>query len=172
MVGPANTILSITRTPTSPASTTTSTSAFWAGSRRIKSDFAFHRWQHIYLWVLYGFVTIKWQLYDDFRDLINGRFGGRQHPRPQGRDLAIFVGGKMLFFCTCNRAPIAGAFCVDGSGVLHGRLICSGSGDELGVSTAALCGKRGISTARPRHRPTTDALGRASSSDNGQLCSR
>jgi linoleoyl-CoA desaturase len=68
--------------------------------------FAFHRWQHIYLWVLYGFVTIKWQLYDDFRDLINGRFGGRQHPRPQGRDLAIFVGGKMLFFVLAIGLPL------------------------------------------------------------------
>src|SRR6185369_16889209 len=27
---------------------------------------AIHRLQHYYLWVLYGFLPIKWQLYDDF----------------------------------------------------------------------------------------------------------
>src|SRR5262249_2855175 len=29
---------------------------------------SFHRLRHYYLWVLYGLLPIKWQLYDDFRD--------------------------------------------------------------------------------------------------------
>jgi linoleoyl-CoA desaturase len=68
--------------------------------------FIFHRWQHIYLWLLYGFVAIKWQLIDDFRDLANGRFGGQQHPRPKGWDLAAFIGGKLLFFWLAFAIPL------------------------------------------------------------------
>ncbi len=38
--------------------------------------FGFHRYQHYYLWLLYGFLPIKWQLYDDFHDVAVGRVGG------------------------------------------------------------------------------------------------
>ena len=68
--------------------------------------FGFHRWQHIYLWFLYGFVAIKWHFYDDFRDVILGRFGGHQHARPKGWDLATFVGGKALFFSLALGIPL------------------------------------------------------------------
>jgi len=68
--------------------------------------FKFHRWQFIYLWFLYGFVAVKWHFYDDFRDVINGRFGGRRHARPKGWDLAIFVGGKALFFSLVLVVPL------------------------------------------------------------------
>jgi Fatty acid desaturase len=33
-----------------------------AGSRHIKSISKLHRWQHLYLWPLYGLNVIKWQL--------------------------------------------------------------------------------------------------------------
>lgn len=46
-------------------------------------SFGFHRWQHIYLWPLYGFMAIKWHLYDDFRDVITGRIGDHRIPRPR-----------------------------------------------------------------------------------------
>ncbi len=58
----------------------------------------FHRWQHFYLWGLYGLITSKWHLYDDFRDVITGRMGGHRFPRPKGWDLAVFLGGRLLFF--------------------------------------------------------------------------
>jgi linoleoyl-CoA desaturase len=57
----------------------------------------FHKLQHIYLWVLYGFISIKWQFYDDFRDLLRGRIGVHSVSRPKGTDLAIFAGGKLFF---------------------------------------------------------------------------
>lgn len=57
----------------------------------------FHRLQHLYLWLLYGFLPIKWQLYDDFRDVITGRIEGRRFARPRGWELAAFVGGKLVF---------------------------------------------------------------------------
>jgi linoleoyl-CoA desaturase len=59
---------------------------------------AHQRWQHWYIWPLYGVLAIKWHLYDDFRDLIAGRIGSVPFPRPRGRELVILVGGKMVFF--------------------------------------------------------------------------
>ena len=57
----------------------------------------FHRFQHFYLWPLYGFLSIKWQLLDDFHDAIVGHICGRRIPRPKGWDLVVFLGGKLLF---------------------------------------------------------------------------
>ena len=115
--------------------------------------FSFHRWQHIYLWVLYGFVAIKWHFYDDFRDLAIGRFGGYRHPRPKGWDLVTFIGGKVLFFSLAIRNPAAGASFFDRAGVLHGDVVCAGNRAEHGFPTAALRRK----TLRFRCRkPTRD----------------
>ena len=60
--------------------------------------FAFHRFQGVYMWLLYGFLAIKWHLFDDFHILAKGRIGGHKLPLPKGKDLAIFVGGKIFFF--------------------------------------------------------------------------
>lgn len=57
-----------------------------------------HRFQHIYLWFLYGFLTIKWQVLDDFVNIGLGRLGSHKLPRPKGIDLFIFLGGKVFFF--------------------------------------------------------------------------
>ena len=46
--------------------------------------FRFHRWQHLYLWPLYGIMAIKWQLFDDFHDVLRGRIGEHRIPRPGG----------------------------------------------------------------------------------------
>jgi linoleoyl-CoA desaturase len=66
----------------------------------------FHRWQHVYLWFLYGFLPIKWQLYDDFRDVLAGRIEGRRFARPRGWDLATFLGGKAVFFSLAFGIPL------------------------------------------------------------------
>jgi len=65
-----------------------------------------HRWQHFYLWPLYGFMTIKWQLFDDFYHLIIGRIGQMRFPRPRGWELAIFLGGKLTFFTLAFAIPM------------------------------------------------------------------
>jgi linoleoyl-CoA desaturase len=57
----------------------------------------FHRWQHLYMWLAYGIMTIRWQLWGDFRDWITGKVGGHKVPRPRGWELAIFLGGKTAF---------------------------------------------------------------------------
>lgn len=66
----------------------------------------FHRFQHLYLWFLYGFLPMKWHLFDDFRDVVTGRIGGHRFPRPRGWDLVIFIGSKSLFFSLAFGLPM------------------------------------------------------------------
>jgi linoleoyl-CoA desaturase len=56
----------------------------------------FHRWQHLYLWVLYGVMAARWHLWGDFKDVITGKIGPHPIPRPKGLDLIIFLGGKIF----------------------------------------------------------------------------
>jgi linoleoyl-CoA desaturase len=57
----------------------------------------FHRWQHYYLWPLYGFIAIKWQMFDDYKDVVVGRIGQHRVARPKGWDLVVLCTGKALF---------------------------------------------------------------------------
>ena len=66
----------------------------------------YHRWQHLYLWPLYGLLAIKWQLFDDFRKLVSGRIGTQRFPRPRGRELLIFAVGKAVFFTLAFAIPL------------------------------------------------------------------
>jgi len=66
----------------------------------------FHRWQHLYLWPLYGLLAIKWQLLDDFRKLITGRIGEHRVPRPKNWDLVILLAGKAIFLTTAFGIPL------------------------------------------------------------------
>jgi linoleoyl-CoA desaturase len=67
---------------------------------------AFHRLQHLYLWPLYGFLTIKWQFVDDFKALLRGRLGGQPMPRPRGSELLTFLGGKLVFAAWAFGLPL------------------------------------------------------------------
>jgi linoleoyl-CoA desaturase len=58
----------------------------------------FHRYQHIYLWFIYGFVVIKWHIIDDFMNVWNAKIGQHTIKRPRGTELVVFIGGKVLFF--------------------------------------------------------------------------
>src|SRR5258706_9285835 len=68
--------------------------------------FKFHRLQGIYLWLLYGFLAIKWHLFDDFYNIASGRIGGHKIPRPKGRDLLVFIAGKLFFFSMAFVVPM------------------------------------------------------------------
>ncbi len=57
----------------------------------------YHRFQHVYVWGLLVFFLPKWEVVDDFQNLIMGRVGGRKIPRPKGLDLLVFVAGKLAF---------------------------------------------------------------------------
>jgi linoleoyl-CoA desaturase len=65
-----------------------------------------HRLQHFYIWILYGFMPPKWQVYDNFRDLIMGRIGEHRFPRPKGWDLVTFIAGKVVFFSLAFVIPM------------------------------------------------------------------
>jgi linoleoyl-CoA desaturase len=67
---------------------------------------SFHRFQHYYLWILYCVLPIKWQLYDDFHDVIVGRVSGQSMARPRGWDLVTFLGGKAAFFLLAFAIPM------------------------------------------------------------------
>ena len=68
--------------------------------------FSFHRWQHFYLWPLYGVNVIKWHLFDDFRDVILGRIGSQRMPRPKRWELVGFIWAKALFITMAFAAPL------------------------------------------------------------------
>jgi len=66
----------------------------------------FHRLQHFYLWFLYGFLPVKWHVFDDFRNVISGRIGEHRIARPKGWDLATLIGGKVIFFTLALVIPM------------------------------------------------------------------
>ena len=68
--------------------------------------FRFHRWQHFYLWPLYGASIIKWHLFDDFRDVILGRIGSQRMPRPKRWELVGFIGAKAFFLIIAFGIPL------------------------------------------------------------------
>jgi linoleoyl-CoA desaturase len=66
----------------------------------------FHRWQHFYLWFLYGFLAAKMEFVDDFKRIMTGRIGKHGFPRPTGLDLVVFVVGKVVFFTWAFYIPL------------------------------------------------------------------
>lgn len=58
----------------------------------------FHRFQHFYIWALYGLLVIGWHFVFDFKKLARGEIAGHRFARPRGWDLALLLGGKALFF--------------------------------------------------------------------------
>ena len=54
------------------------------------------KYQHLYLWLLYGSLTFSWQYYD-FSRLISGSVGPQRIPHPKGQALAIVIFGKVLY---------------------------------------------------------------------------
>ena len=65
-----------------------------AGSQPLRG---FHRWQHVYAWLLYGVLAVKWWFVDDVADVVRGRIGLSRFPRPRGSELAAYVAGKAVF---------------------------------------------------------------------------
>ena len=65
-----------------------------------------HRFQHLYMWPLYGFLTAKWFLLDDFRDLARGRVGNHPLAAPRGSELLIFTLGKLAHLSWAIVVPI------------------------------------------------------------------
>lgn len=60
--------------------------------------YSFHRFQHIYIWFLYGFLAIKWHLFDDFFTFFTKKINNHRVKAPSVSDTVIFFSGKALFF--------------------------------------------------------------------------
>jgi linoleoyl-CoA desaturase len=56
----------------------------------------FHRWQHVYLWLLYTLTASVWHLFGDFKEVITGKICGHRIPRPTGWELVTFITGKAV----------------------------------------------------------------------------
>lgn len=56
-----------------------------------------HRFQHLYAWPLYALLVVRWIPFGDIWHVIVGRYGRVPIPRPEGRQLALFVVGKFAW---------------------------------------------------------------------------
>ena len=56
-----------------------------------------HRFQHIYLWFLYGLMSFRWQLIYDFKEMVQARIGEVKIPRASGFETTLFAAGKIVF---------------------------------------------------------------------------
>ncbi len=66
-----------------------------------------HRFQHLYMWVLYGFLTLQWFLISDFVDLAMRGVGGRRFPRrPNALDYLSIALGKTLHLTWAVLIPL------------------------------------------------------------------
>ncbi len=65
----------------------------------------FHRYQHVYLWVLYAFVHLRY-LYSDLQRLFFGKRDGLSAGPPRGSDLAALVFGKAVFLGLAFGVPL------------------------------------------------------------------
>lgn len=68
--------------------------------------YGFHKYQHLYLWFLYGFLTFKWQFHDDASALLRGRVGECKVPRPKPAALAGLLLGKGIFLFLAFGLPV------------------------------------------------------------------
>ena len=67
---------------------------------------AFHRFQHVYMWALYGLFAIKWHTVGDFGYLRDGRIGDVPVRWPRGRELAGFWLFKAAFLAWAIVVPL------------------------------------------------------------------
>jgi linoleoyl-CoA desaturase len=68
--------------------------------------FGFHRFQHFYVWVLYAFLAIEWQISGDLRSLVKPGVADTRVPRPRGWEQLIFWAGKLIFFALAFGLPL------------------------------------------------------------------
>jgi len=66
-----------------------------------------HRYQHVYMWALYGFLTVQWLVYSDFAGLVTGKVGSQTLRRsPRRRDVIRLVLGKAVHLTWAVGLPL------------------------------------------------------------------
>jgi linoleoyl-CoA desaturase len=66
----------------------------------------FHRFQHVYMWLLYGLYALKHHLVGDIQEVVTGSLGPTRMARPRGLDLAVYCGGKVAFWGWALAVPL------------------------------------------------------------------
>ena len=67
---------------------------------------SFHRFQHLYMPLVYGIISLKWVWLDDYRRIAKGRVASSALPRPRGSALAILIAGKLIHLAWALVLPI------------------------------------------------------------------
>jgi len=65
-----------------------------------------HRFQHLYMWVLYGFTVFHMHFVEDFLNLMRGRVGHHRFPRPRGLRMIEVFASKLFVFGWCIALPL------------------------------------------------------------------
>jgi linoleoyl-CoA desaturase len=68
--------------------------------------YRFQRWQHIYLWPLYGISSSRWHVMGDFEDIWHRRVGPHHVARPTGWNLFVFIVGKAASYSMAFVVPM------------------------------------------------------------------
>jgi linoleoyl-CoA desaturase len=67
-----------------------------------------HRFQHLYVWLLYALLALEWQLTGEFRNFYTKKaYGQVPVPPPRGVERVIFWVGKVVFFGLAFGIPLA-----------------------------------------------------------------
>jgi linoleoyl-CoA desaturase len=66
-----------------------------------------HRFQHLYVWLLYGLFPIQWWFLDDMSELVTGKVAGQKFPPARGRRLVGALAGKAVFIAWTLVIPLA-----------------------------------------------------------------
>jgi linoleoyl-CoA desaturase len=65
-----------------------------------------HRFQHVYMWLLFGLLPMKWVFIDDYRALVRGEIRGHRFPRAVKWNLLLLLGGKLFFLSWAIAIPL------------------------------------------------------------------
>ncbi len=66
-----------------------------------------YRFQHLYLWGMYGLLSLQWVFMSDFENLLTGRIGSQVlKPRPSRRTIATVLIGKILHISWALALPM------------------------------------------------------------------
>jgi len=68
--------------------------------------YGFHRFQHLYVWILYAFLAIEWQISGDLRSFVKPGIADTRVPRPQGWEQVTFWAGKIVFYVLAFVLPL------------------------------------------------------------------
>src|SRR6266850_346715 len=104
----------------------------------------FHRFQHLYVWLLYGLFPLKWFFIDDFRQFVTGRIGTQRFPAARGG-----ASGKGRVLRLGVRAAGAAAPDLVADPALAPGFVHPGQRARLGVPARPLPARRGFRRGAP-----------------------